>query len=106
MEISVLNERPLRKKDRLGLALHVHLLCNRLRSDYRRALQRWFRFFPEISCYEDFMRDPVAFVNRVFTFLGLDALPASVLQRKSCSAHLGLAARRYAAPAALRLNAS
>ncbi|SHL06505.1 sulfotransferase family protein [Rhodothermus profundi] len=83
MEVAAVNRRPLAWRDRFWLAWHVHLLRNRLRSDYRRALQRWQQFFPRqqflVLFYEDLYRDPVSFMHRVFDFLGLSALPAQTL---------------------------
>ncbi len=82
MEVAAVNRRSLTQHDRFWLAWHVHLLRNRLRSDYRRALQRWQQFFPRqqflVLFYEDLQQDPMAFIRRVFEFLELPPLPEQV----------------------------
>ncbi|WP_397545980.1 sulfotransferase family protein [Rhodothermus marinus] len=84
MEVAAVNRRPLARRDRFWLIWHVHLLRNRLRSDYRRALRRWQQFFsPEqflILFYEDLQHDPLSFIRRVFDFLGLAPLPEETLR--------------------------
>ncbi|WP_369407562.1 sulfotransferase [Rhodothermus marinus] len=84
MEVAAVNRRPLARRDRFWLAWHVHLLRNRLRSDYRRALRRWLQFFPRqqflILFYEDLHQNPLSFIHKVFDFLGLSPLPEQTLQ--------------------------
>ncbi len=84
MEISVVNKRQLTRRDLWKMALHVHLMRNRIRTAYAAALRRWLQFFPRdqllVLFYEELRSDTAQQINRLFAFLGLPSLAVDHLE--------------------------